>query len=426
MATIFAKSSRLAKQGAMLVLLVVAGTVATPAAHAATVSLEGDVLSYRAEPGERNYIVVTLGASQVSIVRTSARIRLLYTPSWPKPESSRLSASTGCAVVTDGDDVDDRDVVGVDDPAVSCPFAGKARPRLNVELGDRSDYGAFDKRLRARVTAGSGGDTLIGSGVLDGGPGDDVLTVTGGRFRTARGGLGRDQLEVSEGVKAGAVLEGGRGNDRMSGGDGSDVLRGGPGDDSLADLEGLSKRGDVYNLGSGNDYVSAGNGPDKIFARDGEFDRLSCFGGRDTIMLDALDFYWADPDEADGRCERVSRHGLPRAFPAEATAYLEADRDEGVEANHLEVVVACPYDGGRICAETVTVSDRRGIVLQKSFRTTAKGLVYDAVPMPGRTLRRLAKWARMTVVSFDRLGGLHRHTIAGPNVVDINDPDYCC
>ena len=40
---------------------------------------------------------------------------------------------------------------------------------------------------------------------------------------------------------------------------------------------------------------------------------------------------------------------------------------------------------------------------------------------------RLADWARITVVSYDRLGRRHRHTIAGPNVVGVYNPDpsYC-
>ena len=171
MARIFAQSVCLARSGGLVMLLTVAGALGTPAARAATVSLADGVVSYRADAGERNYIVASVGSSQVSIVRTSARIRLLYTPSWPKPESSRLVAGAGCAVVTDGDGDDDRDVVGIDDPRVSCPFASGAQPRLNVELGDRSDYGAFDERLRARVSAGPGEDAFDRSGCWTAGRG---------------------------------------------------------------------------------------------------------------------------------------------------------------------------------------------------------------------------------------------------------------
>jgi Ca2+-binding RTX toxin-like protein len=54
----------------------------------------------------------------------------------------------------------------------------------------------------------------------------------------AFGGPGRDDISVSGGVKAPALLDGGDGNDRLTGGGGDDVLLGGPGMDVLSGLQG--------------------------------------------------------------------------------------------------------------------------------------------------------------------------------------------
>ena len=314
-------------------------------------------------------------------------------------------------------------------------------PRLSVALGDRSDDGEFDTRLVARVSGGQGDDSLSGSGRLDGGPGADTLrgaglldgdagsdnlTLTRGRLGKGRGGLGNDALAVGDDAKAGAVLEGGSGDDRLFGGDGRDTLRGGRGHDYLEDM-GIGDSGDLHYPGPGRDNVMGSDGPDRIHARDGEFDDLTCNGGRDTIVLDAVDFYENDED-LGGRCERVRRRGLARAFPLEAVAFLTADYEAYIGTrgpNELEVSMACPYDAPRTCAETVIVSDRRGVVSQEEFDEGSRGKIDYSLRVPNRALRRLAKWARITVVSHDRRGRRHTQSIAGPNVVAINDPTDC-
>lgn len=407
-----------------------------PAASAATVSLERGVLSYRAQQGERDRPSVRLrhSSGQPAIEVVERRVS-------GEPSRSRIVAGPGCAVVPDADGKDDPSIAGVDDPVVRCALAtAAARPRLSVALGDGSDDGSFDGRLAGRIGGGPGDDSLSGSGRLDGGPGKDTLrgaglldggtgsdhlTLTRGRLGEARGGLGDDELHLGDDAKAGGVLEGGAGDDRLWGGQGRDVLRGGPGDDYLTDDGG--ERGNVYHLGSGRDKVEGDDGPDKILARDGEHDDLTCYGGRDTVVLDALDFYENDED-LGGRCERVRRRGLARAFPLEAVAYLTADYEAYIGTrgpNELEVSMACPYDAPRTCAETVIVSDRRGIVSQEEFDEGSRGQIDYSLRVPNRALRRLAKWGRITVVSHDRRGRRHTQSIAGPNVVTINDPTEC-
>ena len=344
------------------------------------------MFSYRAGQGERNSPYVQVDRSSGQIVVESAEGGLS-----PTPPSVRPVAGPGCTR-------------GPNDRVVRCALSsGAALPRLSVALGDASDHGHFAAELVGAVNGGTGEDSLSGAGVLDGGAGDDE--VHGG---TARGGIGDDEL-------SGIVLEGGPGDDRLLEGP---VKRGGPGDDLF---QGDDDAGQVYHLGPGRDTVYGGDRADTIFARDGEPDDLTCLGGRDTVVLDALDF--ADQGGGDdGRCERVRRRGLARPVTLGALAYLEEyEEDYGgtYGPNELAVTLACPYDGPRLCAGTLTVSDRRGTVVQRRFRTGYTGRWPVGFRMKRRELRRLDNWARITVVSFDRLGRRHRHTIAGHNVVNI-------
>jgi RTX calcium-binding nonapeptide repeat (4 copies) len=385
--------------GVLVALVAVSGAAASPAARAATVSLEQGVLSYRADPGERNspLVWVRRSAGELAIeVNDHRRVRLV--------------AGTGCIVAgdTDGDGVED----------VRCSLtAGAALPRVRVALGDAADTGSVS-RLPGRIAGGPGSDVLTGGGLLDGGPGNDSLTVTRGEIRKARGGPGDDELEVDTDVTAGTVLEGGPGEDRLNGGDGRDVLRGGPGDDRLGDVG--DEGADVYRLGPGSDRTYSW-GADTIFARDGTYDQIEC-GGRESIILDGLDFY----DQEGARCRRVRRRGLARVMPDTGVVYFEEDSDQYAGPNELEIPILCPYDGPRPCAGTLTVSDRQGIVVDSAFRVGFLGRWYDGYRMGRPALRRLAKWARITVVSYDRAGRLHRHSIAGPGAVVINEPGYCC
>ena len=246
-------------------------------------------------------------------------------------------------------------------------------------------------------------------GRVQGGPGNDSLTGAG---LLVNGGPGNDELYVNDETKAGAVLDGESGNDSLSGGYGRDVLRGGSGND---DLSGFKGAGDVYDLGSGRDKIAAGRGPDTILARDGEYDDLSCSGGRDTVVLDALDFY----DRAGtSRCERVRRLGSATVWLDGGVAYLQKSFEFDAGPNELVVGFTCPHDGPRVCAGTLTVSDRRGPVVKERFRTRKLGRKTKGFRMSRRTLRRLDNWARVTLVSSDRRGKRHRRSIAGRGAVD--------
>jgi RTX calcium-binding nonapeptide repeat (4 copies) len=383
-----ARRLRLAPFGLVLLACLGCGAFAAPVSNAATVSLERGVLRYTADPGEQN-------RARVYVRRSAGEL-------WIDVLDVQRTGD-GCAVA--------------DRSSARCALVvGAPLPRVRIVLGDRSDSAEVE-RLVGRVAGGPGNDQVTGAGLLDGGPGNDQLALTGGTLGHARGGLGDDELDGSDAMAA-VRLEGGGGHDRLNGGPRRDILRGGRGDDSFGDVG--DENADVYRLGPGSDSAYSW-GADTVFAGDGEYDEIEC-SGRTTVILDALDFY----DQSLGRCPRVRRRGLARSWPRYGVAYLEADPAQYADRNSLEIYYSCPYDGARPCAGTVSVYDRRGSVVQRSFRDNSLGESLETFRLRPATLRSLARWGRITVVSFDRLGGVHRHTTAGPNVVEINNPEYCC
>jgi Ca2+-binding RTX toxin-like protein len=86
------------------------------------------------------------------------------------------------------------------------------------------------------------------------------------------------------------------GDDVISGGSGNDHVRGGPGDDTI-------------NGGTGADSLAGGSGDDRINARDGKPDRVDCGGGHDSAALDSKDtITGATARNANGNCESVARN----------------------------------------------------------------------------------------------------------------------
>lgn len=423
------RSARPRRPGSLAALAAVALAcgLAQPAL-AGVAGLEAGVLTYRAALHERNNVFVTLTPRQPA--PGAAEIREEPQPVEDPPPPLPLSAGPGCASIDASQDPYEPRL-----PFVRCPFAPApaAAPRLDVALLDGHDAGSFPAVLRGTVAGGGGDDSLRGAALLLGGPGADHLVAIGAGARML-GGPGNDQLLVSD-TAAGArvsggpgsdslnaettlravVLDGGLGADGLLAGEGADVLRGGPGDDYFEDYS-HTRAGNVYVLGPGRDSVAwAGEGPDLIRARDGRYDDMYCSDGRDTVVLDALDFF-------DGECERVRRRGLARSLPLSATAYFEEIEDVAY-ANSLGLIVTCPFDGARPCTGTVVVRDRRGVVVRRGFHTRELGLAYPDFRLPRPTLRRLVEWARITIVSRDRRGALHRHSMAGSHIVQVADPD---
>lgn len=208
----------MARRGSIAVAVAVGLLVALPAgAGAATVGVVVPCtaskyggceryLQYRASAGEANRVSRAEPGGGESLIRD---------------DGATLGAGPGCRQV--------------DEHTVACP----ART-LFVETGDRDDdvvlsagfvkLGDGDDRFEgsfASVAGDGGNDVLTSSGspALQGGPGNDRVTLTGRRPG------GEALLTGDEGDD---VLVGSAGNETLSGGTGSDAIDAGAGDDILS------------------------------------------------------------------------------------------------------------------------------------------------------------------------------------------------
>lgn len=201
----------LLQRGLLPLLAAVFLLVSASSASAGSVALEGDVLVFRAAPGEANDLFVN---------DEGAEIVFSDAPAHP------IAVGAGCTH-------------SEYDPAstVRCAPAGAVR----AELADGDDVLRTGYGWPAtRPIAGDGGP---GNDQLTGGPGSDALL----------GGDGDDTIKGTEGDDQ---LDGGAGNDKLDGGAGGDGVHGGDGDDTLAGDPGPSASADVLDGGPGRDTLS--------------------------------------------------------------------------------------------------------------------------------------------------------------------------
>lgn len=146
-----------------------------------------------------------------------------------------------------------------------------------LEGADRVTLSAVNRSFHGSVTidGGDGNDSItvlaaVQLGVqLLGGDGNDTL-IAGSGNDTADGGAGKDDLRGGAGND---LLRGGEGNDTLSGGIGDDTLGGGAGNDRL-------------NGDNGHDALSGGDGNDSIYGGSGN-DTLLGDAGNDLLRGDA-------------------------------------------------------------------------------------------------------------------------------------------
>jgi Ca2+-binding RTX toxin-like protein len=172
-------------------------------------------------------------------------------------------------------------------------------PTVNITTGDSQDILRLSTLYTNDITisTGAGNDEVYfstslaagqfpaGSTIIDTGPGNDLIDLTGMHpglgQQQAFGGEGDDRLLGS--VRA-DILDGGGGRDSLMGGDGNDTLRGGDGNDVLVGGAGA----DILEGGAGRDQfvlgLVAGGQADTIL------DFTSRGFGRDKIALVAADF----------------------------------------------------------------------------------------------------------------------------------------
>jgi hypothetical protein len=153
-----------------------------PAAEAATVSVEGDVVRVVAAPGEANALTAAAGLTAASMIVSDTGAPLLAGP--------------GCATGADG--------------SASCSAAvdGGQLAAIDVDVGDLDDSVSVSAPVPAtllggegddRITGGDGGDTLLGGGgadFADGGRGDDSIDVGDGVADSAWCGRGFDSVRA--------------------------------------------------------------------------------------------------------------------------------------------------------------------------------------------------------------------------------------
>ncbi|MGA4843633.1 calcium-binding protein [Streptomyces sp. G45] len=255
--------------------------VAAAAPPAATASVDGKQVTYRAADGQANHVTVTAsksGADAITYVIDDA-VTITAGDGCSHPSAADRTKVT-CTVTT----LESQD-----------PYA-----TLEMGLGDRADTVTYTNRTdqayyHAAIDLGSGKDKLTESSgtqgnSVKGGTGDDTLSV--GRVTVVSGGDGKDTIRAA----GGSIALGGAGNDTITstgadsaaeGGAGDDVIRGGAHRQSLSGDDG----DDTVNAGAGDDFVYGGkgrdvlygdSGDDKLYGNSGD-DKLYGGPGRDTL-----------------------------------------------------------------------------------------------------------------------------------------------
>lgn len=415
--------------------------------------------SYQAASNEKNHVEVFLDWSQDgSTIEPDEPVPYRSPEAFILSDRAGVTAGSGCTALA-----------GANAGSVRCPFPDAVRalgPELR--LGDRNDRaevdivgpgirasgGGGDDRISAegRVDGGPGNDRIGGGGRVFGGPGNDWIRGADGRD-VVDGGPGHDVIagygsDSSVGSRR-DTLAGGSGNDymagrgKLSGGPGNDhvggggTLLGGPGDDTIgSDFFGLrtdlsiestranifggpgrdtitgSEFRDVIVPGRGDDTVLAEGGNDVVRSRDRSTDLIECSSGRDSALIDGLDF--AVPD-----CERLDRRGAARAVPTEATV------DQ--EFSSFALSVDCPQDGPAVCVAQVTFAIRGGARRAYTLRIPRGRYRYPDFRIKPRTVlyysSRQARTIRVTVRSKDRRGRPQVATRVLP--VDFEPDDSC-
>lgn len=173
-------------------------------------------------------------------------------------------------------------VVGTDANDVIVVRHGK-NGKLIVQ---ESTYTSPRQKPTTRPTTQSFDAALVSSIRIEGGLGNDRLSVAGGQRRPVTIDAVIDGGEGNDGLGGGAgddVLNGGAGNDGLNGGAGDDELNGGSGNDRL--VGGLGA--DIFLGGAGNDYLFAVDGATTDVLDGQEHDTTAGKRGGDRAVVDA-------------------------------------------------------------------------------------------------------------------------------------------
>ncbi len=266
-------------------------TTATPAVQApATVFVNhyadgtydvDDQVVYQAVNGQKNQVKVALRKSGGGQTYT-------YTITDRVP----IKAGHACAYPDPADHT--RVTCTIDNFAV--PEEGDPYPSLVMYLKDENDTVKFSNLAGAHIYngfyLGAGNDTFttVDTGTFDGSSvtgdaGNDTITVRAGAV--AQGGAGNDTVHA---LGAKATVTGGPGNDKLYGGAGKQTINGLTGNDLIkggagADVLNGNQGNDTLYGGAGNDVINGNAGNDKLYGGPGR-DKLSGGPGKNVIKQD--------------------------------------------------------------------------------------------------------------------------------------------
>jgi hypothetical protein len=291
---------------ATVVALAALALVCATSAAAVTISFDGEVLRYRAQPEER------------AEVRLSVDHELVGAPRWYLQifTSRPVEITAGCTAPPEEEDAGPR--------SLRCPLGslspGQLRYRFSLEgrnqfqtSGTDDDvYGEFGVGFRGVVYAGAGNDLVRSADRVYGGTGRDELD--GARVH---GGQGADHVygDVATYVRRPVVLRGGPGNDTLDGpghpAGGAGHLYGGRGHDVL-NARATPPSREMLVGGPGNDeiHLYADDRRDVVRVRGGGVDRVDC--GRYADPGDALFVDRSDRVSPSCRNAMVLFSGRPR------------------------------------------------------------------------------------------------------------------
>src|SRR3954470_7406176 len=214
------------------VLAACAAVLLVPAAaQAATLSMEGGTLVYRADPGQGSNLLLASNEGSDGTEYLTFHDSAI--------DDSQISIQTN--------------VCHMDEWIGAVCERNPNRPIRIEGSNDRARLSIFDSESvpdSIPVTInGNGGDDLI-KDAFDGHAG-----------RTFNGGAGDDELD---GYSGNDTLDGGDGNDTVDGGEDNDVVRGGAGDDQVYGDHYEDPGSDVIDGGPGNDIVEDWDQPEKL------------------------------------------------------------------------------------------------------------------------------------------------------------------
>jgi RTX calcium-binding nonapeptide repeat (4 copies) len=424
-------------------ILIAVLALAPSAARAATVSIDGDTITFTDTKGEINSLDVS--RTGVDCPDDSDRCIEFYDlatdPDSADPRCAGFRSTLTCAVpptlstirVNLGPGAD-RGFSAVGSSDVVTIDGGPGNDRLfSAGANDTLVGGDGDDEIHPEDSPYPGATVSLGPDVVSGGPGidavfywnrsagvrvsldgvandggpdvdnvlPDVETVWGSTYadilvgsdgdNTINGLAGDDQISGGGGndqLLGGAsqdVIDGGPGNDRLSGGVGDDSLLGGPGVDTF--------EGDTSSL------FDTGN--DRIDAVDGVAESISCGTGADSARVDAIDIVAKDPQNSCESLEIVGAAAVakPPTITPVSPAFARIGAPSSVRRGVVGVKVTCRRAGGcrgrltlRTAAKVRAGKDARRVLTlgsaSFSLRARQSRTVRVKLSRAGRTLLR--------------------------------------